>query len=183
MSRIPVHTLQDAPPDSRAALQQLSTAMGRTLNIHAAMAASPVVIGAYQGIRAAIGEHGTFDARTREAIALAVGNVDDCNYCQAVHTLSARKAGFSLEQTVQIRQGALPGDPKLAAMITLVREAAAGVGAVSDRTWDAARDAGWTRDQLAEAFAYLAVNLFTNYFNHYARTELDVPAAPAIPGS
>lgn len=29
-------------------------------------------------------------------------------------------------------------------------------------------------------FAHLAANLFTNYFNRYARTELDVPAAPAL---
>jgi len=31
-----------------------------------------------------------------------------------------------------------------------------------------------------EAFAHLAGNLFTNFFNHYARTDLDVPPAPPL---
>lgn len=42
----------------------------------------------------------------------------------------------------------------------------------------AALEAG--TEALAEAFAHVAVNLYTNYFNHYAGTELDVPAAPAL---
>lgn len=179
MPRIPVHTVQNAPAASRAALEQLSSAMGRTLNIHGEMAASPAVIGAYQGIGAAIREHGTFDARTREAIALTVGNVDGCDHCQAAHTLSARKAGFTIEQTLQIRRGQFDA-VRLAAMVTLVRESASHLGAVSTGTWQQAQEAGWTDAELAEAFAHVVANLFTNYFNHYAQTELDVPAAPAI---
>ncbi|WP_426999214.1 carboxymuconolactone decarboxylase family protein [Pseudarthrobacter sp. N5] len=40
---------------------------------------------------AAIAAHGSFDARTREAIALAVGNQNGCSYCQAAH--ASRPAG------------------------------------------------------------------------------------------
>lgn len=49
-----------------------------------------------------------------------------------------------------------------------------------EATWQAALDAGWTTDELAEASVYIAENLFTNYFNHYAVTELDLPAAPEL---
>ena len=113
--------------------------MGKLLNIHAGMAHSPAVIGAYAGIGTAIAAHGTFDARTREAIALAVGNQNGCDYCQAAHTLSARRAGLDDGQILQIRAG-----------------------------------------ELSEAFAHIAANLFTNYFNHYAGTELDLPPAPEL---
>jgi hypothetical protein len=68
----------------------------------------------------------------------------------------------------------------LAALLAVVREAAGNVGDVSDVTWKTALEAGWSDRQLTEAFAYLAVNLFTNYFNHYARTDLDVPSAPDV---
>ena len=34
---------------------------------------------------------GTFDARTREAIGLAVAVVDDCASCQAAHTAGGRR--------------------------------------------------------------------------------------------
>lgn len=56
------------------------------------------------------------------------------------------------------------------------------VGEVTDVTWKAALAAGWTETELAETFAHLVLNLFTNYFHHYVDTDLDLPAAPGIPG-
>jgi len=41
-----------------------------------------------------------------------------------------------------------------------------------------AQHAGWSDTELAELFAHVAANLFTNYFNHYAGTALDLPHAP-----
>lgn len=43
-------------------------------------------------------------------------------------------------------------------------------------------DAGWSTEQLAELFAHVPVNLYTNYFNHYAGTELDLPPVPPSGG-
>jgi AhpD family alkylhydroperoxidase len=180
MSRIPVQTLDTAPEQTRPTLERLTRRTGKLLNIHAEMAHAPVVLAAYAGITEALAKQSSFDARTREAIALAVGAQDGCDYCQAAHTPSAIKSGLSEAQTIAIRRGELAFDPKLAALLTVVREAAANVGEVSDATWTAAQQAGWSDVQLSEAFAHLAVNLFTNFFNHYARTDLDLAAAPAL---
>ena len=43
--------------------------------------------------------------------------------------------------------------------------------------WAAA--SGWNDEQLAEAFAYLGLTVFTSYFLNYAATELDIPADPS----
>ena len=180
MPRIPVHTVENAPENSREIAAKLEKKSGKLLNIHAGMAHAPAVIGAYNGISEAIAAHGTFDARTREAIALAVGNENGCDYCQAAHTLSGRKAGLSAEQSTAIRAGTVDFDQKLSALTGLVREAAANTGTVTDETWQAALAAGWSQQELAEAFAHIAANLFTNFFNHYAETVLDLPAAPAL---
>ena len=51
-------------------------------------------------------------------------------------------------------------------------------GEVSDGTWHTALDAGWSDRELTDAVASVVANFFTNYFNHYAGTELDLPAAP-----
>jgi len=59
-------------------------------------------------------------------------------------------------------------------------EQTAEVGAVQDSTWQSALDAGWTDAELTETSAHVALNLFTNYFNHLVRTDLDLPAAPAL---
>lgn len=37
-----------------------------------------------------------------------------------------------------------------------------------------ATEAGWGDDQLAEAYAYLGLAVFTGYFLNYAATELDL---------
>lgn len=79
-----------------------------------------------------------------------------------------------------IRAGRAAGDTKLDALLAVVREAAGQVGEVKDSTWEHALDSGWTEVELTEAFAHMAVNVFTNYFNHYVRTDLDVPQAPAV---
>ncbi|MER5388946.1 carboxymuconolactone decarboxylase family protein [Saccharopolyspora sp. NPDC002686] len=181
MPRIPVHTVDDAPEASKDELSALRAKVGKVLNIHGEMAHSPVVLAAYSGIQQAIAEHGTFDARTREAIALAVGAVDHCAYCQSVHTGSARKAGWTRDQTIALRAGEpIEGEEKLLALLGVAREAVSEVGVVDESTWQAALDAGWTTEELGELFSHIAVNLFTNYFNHYAQTELDIPAAPGL---
>jgi uncharacterized peroxidase-related enzyme len=182
MPRIPVHTTDNAPAASGETLRHLEKRFGKVLNIHGGMAHSPVVLETYAAINAAIAEHSTLDAPTREAIALAVGAVDDCTYCQSAHTMSAKAAGLTEEQTVAIRRGDADVEPRLAALLLVAREIAGEVGEVSDAAWDKALAAGWTDTELTEVFAHVAANLYTNYFNHLARTELDIPAAPALNG-
>ena len=180
MSRIPAHTLDNAPDQSRDTLAGLAKKVGKVLNMHAGMAHSPAVMAAHKGIGDAIASHGTLDARTRETIALALANENGCDYCESAHTLSGKAAGLSVDQTLAIRGNTIDFDHKLAAIAAVVREAAANTGTVSEVTWKKALEAGWTEQELAEAFAHLAANLFTNYFNHYAETDLDLPEAPAL---
>lgn len=74
MLRFPAHTPADAPRESRPALEQRKRGPGKVLNIYAEMAHAPVVPAVSSAIGTAIAEHGTCDARTRETIAVAVGN-------------------------------------------------------------------------------------------------------------
>jgi len=180
MPRIPVRTIDDAPEASRPALQALARRTGRVLNIYGEMAHAPAVVGAYHALHRALAEHGTLDARTREAIALAVSGVDRCDYCQSAHTISAQRAGLSAEQIAQRRSGEVSFDHRLAALVGVVRQVTANVGFVDDATWQAALDAGWSDEQLTEAFAHIVANMFTNYFNHMVGTELDIPPAPPL---
>jgi AhpD family alkylhydroperoxidase len=179
MTRTPVHTTDSAPEGSRDTLKVLEGRFGKVLNIHGAMAHSPAVLETYAAVQATLAEHSTFDAVTREAIALAVANEDRCSYCQAAHTAGAKAAGMSAEQALDVRRGRVE-DPRLAALLALVREQTSGVGHVQDSTWQAALDAGWTDAQLTETSVHVALNLFTDYFNHLVETDLDLPAAPEL---
>ncbi len=117
--------------------------------------------------------------RVREAIALTVGNVDECSHCQAAHTLAGKAARLSERETLDLRRGQ-HDDPKPAALVALAREQAADVGHVKDATWQTALDGGWIDSELTETSAVVALNLFTDYGNPLVQTDLDLPAAPAL---
>ena len=99
----------------------------------------------YQGIRQAIAKHGSFSAKTREAIAWAVGAVNGCAYCQSAHTAAARAAGWSLEDTVAIRAGTADPGPRLAPLLALAREIASSTGNVQDATGEVTGRRGRSR--------------------------------------
>lgn len=179
MPRIPVHTVDSAPEASRDQLKLLEATYGKVLNIHGEMAHAPAVLEGYAALQRIFVDLGTFDARTREAIALAVANADECAYCQAAHTGGGQMAGLSVEETVAIRRDEV-ADPKLAALLTLARQYTTKLGHVEDADWETALAAGWTDAQLAELSLHVTINQLTNYFNHFVGTELDLPEAPSL---
>ena len=48
-------------------------------------------------------------------------------------------------------------------------------GAINDQQLAAARTAGITDGEITEVVAHVALNVFTNYFNVLAQTEVDFP--------
>jgi hypothetical protein len=151
---------------------------GRLLNLHTQMANSPAVLASYLSLRQAVSGHGGLDRKTGAAIMLAVGQVDRSEYALAVSTQVALRAGWTNEETVTLRSGQT-ADPKLAKLLAVVQEAAVNAGRVDDKTWLAAKAVGWDDAQVVDAFAYVGLALYVDYFTNYARTALDVPAAPS----
>lgn len=182
MTRIPSHTIKDAPEAARGLLAEMTqfSPTGRLLSMHAQMAHSPAVLEAYTSIRRATDHHGTLDQRLRTGLMLATAAAAGSEYALAIITLLARRSGWQPDQIAALRSGAEVGEPRADALITVVREAAANSGRVSDAAWDRAVTAGCTDGDLAEAFAYLGLTVFTAYFLNYAGTELDVPAGPEV---
>lgn len=180
MPRVPVHTVESAPEAAKENLQALTERVGKTLNIFGEMAHAPVVLDTYVQLEGRLSSDSSLDQRTRAAMHLTVANVNECDYCQAAYTGQAKASGFSDEEAVAIRAGAVDGDPKLQTAVALAREIAANKGYVADATWNAALDAGWRDAQLLEVFVEVVRTILTNYFNHLVGTELDLPAAPSL---
>jgi alkylhydroperoxidase family enzyme len=183
MIRIPSHTIEDAPQASRPLLEDMLqfSPTGRLLNMHAQMAHAPAVLEAYVSIRRATARHGTLDQPVRTALMLVTAVADGNQYALAIISMLALRSGWHPEQVEALLAGKDLGEEKTDALVSVAREAAASSGRVSDATWARAAASGWNDEQLAEAFAYLGLTVFTSYFLNYAATELDVP--PAVPGS
>jgi carboxymuconolactone decarboxylase family protein len=176
MSRFPTHTIEDAPEGSRPLLQKIAQASptGRPLNVHAQMAHSPAVLAAYTSLRAATAEHGTLDPKVSWALNLASAASVGNDYMIGIASRFARMNGWTEAHIAALRTGMATGDAKIDALTRVVGEAAAHSGNVSDATWKAAQQIGWSDAQLAEAFAYLGLTVFTGYFLNYAQTDPDV---------
>jgi lactoylglutathione lyase len=179
-SRFPVRTLESAPVATRPvleALAQRSPIPGQPINLHKQMAYSPSVLLSYMAMRQALEDNAaTLDRKTRSAILLSVAAAEETGYTIALNSAIAAQAGWSESEIQGVRAGQ-PDDPHLAALLAVVRAVTRNVGRVDEATWQAARTAGWSEDQLAEAFAFAGLTHYVDAFANFAQSELDSPFA------
>ena len=178
MSRIPVHTLEQAPPASRALLESIvhASPTGRPLNMQAQMAAAPAVLSGYVSLRRAAEDHGSLDPKTRSAVMAVAGAVLDVEYVESITLMLAVRAGWTPEEVAKLCEGLGSDDPRLDSLLDVVTDAAADRGRVDGVTWERAVNQGWTTEQLTESFAYFAIALYSASFTNFAETELDLPS-------
>jgi hypothetical protein len=135
MSRIPTHSVEDAPAASRPLLQKIvqATPGGRPANLHAQMAHSPAVLTAYTSLRAVLAEHTKFDPNVGAALTLAAAAGVGNGYMVRIAIRLARMSGWDDEQVAALRSGTPTNQAKIDALAGLVREAAANSGNVTER--------------------------------------------------
>jgi alkylhydroperoxidase family enzyme len=165
-----------SPPPLRVLLAAAAPHVERPLALHRTLARSPTALAAYVGLREALAEHSTLELKTRAAVMLTVATSDRSAYSQAVNSMLAQRGGWEDAEIAAIRSGRAVGDPQIDALLGVARETADQRGHVSEPTWQAALAAGWTEEQLAEAFASIGLALYADYFLHYAGVELDLAA-------
>ncbi len=152
--------------------------LGLVPNITRAMANSPAVLEGYLGLSGALGK-GSLSAKSREQIALAVGQANRCDYCLAAHSAIGKMVGLTPDQILDSRRGTAI-DPKTDAVIRFARKVVDERGQVSDADIAEVRAAGLDDGAIAEVVANVALNIFTNYFNHVAETDIDFPKVEPI---
>ena len=130
MSRIPAHTVDDAPEASRALLQHAIqfSPTGRPLNLHAQMAHSPAVLVAYSAIRQATAEHGTVGPKVSSALMLATATTVGNDYVVAITSRLAGRLGWAVDEVAALRSGNSVGNHTIDVLTDLIREAAANAG-------------------------------------------------------
>lgn len=178
MSRINAINHQEAQGRTRELLDGVKTKLGRVPNLLATLAVSPAALEGYVSLSGAVAG-GALSAQDRERIALAVAQQNGCEYCLAAHSALGKMAGLNPKELVDSRHGH-SDDPASGALLSFVRSALDNRGRVGDDEVAEAREAGLTDEQLAEAIANIALNVFTNYFNNFVETQVDFPAAPEL---
>lgn len=173
MSRLNIVNPETATGRAAELLGAVKANMGAVPNLTKVMANQPAVLDAFLGLGDALSK-GSFDPKTREAIALTVAGRNQCDYCASAH--SAISQSLKVDQAeIDLRLKGQSSDEKLTALLTFANAIVDKRGLVSDQDLDAVRNAGYDDGAIAEVTAHVAANILTNYINHVAQTDIDFP--------
>jgi uncharacterized peroxidase-related enzyme len=177
MSRLPIPARDDAPAASKPILDAVHAQLGVVPNLFRLVSASPAALAGMTSLSGALTK--ALDVKTRERIAIAVAEVNGCDYCLAAHSyIGVNLARITPEEVALNRKGG-SSDAKADAAVRFAVKVAQSRGKVADADIAAVKAAGFGDAQVIEIVALVAENFLTNLINNVARTDVDFPAIPA----
>jgi uncharacterized peroxidase-related enzyme len=179
MSRIPTPaTIADAPAKAQPLLDAVKAQLGVVPNMFRLISNSPQTLEAYLGVSGALGK-GALPAATRERIALAVAEVNGCDYCLSAHTYLGKNLAKLDDAEITANRNGASNDPKADAAVRFAAKLARQRGQISDADLSGLKLAGYSDAQVLEIVMHVAINTFTNYVNEALGTEIDFPVVTA----
>jgi len=179
MSRIPTPaTIGDAPAKSQPLLEAVNKQLGVVPNIFRLISTSPQALEGYLSLSGALGK-GALPSATRERIALAVAEVNGCNYCLSAHTYLGKNLAHLDDAEITANRGGASNDPKADAAVRFAAKVARDRGHVSEGDLSAIKLAGYSDARVIEIVLHVALNTWTNYFNEVFKTDIDFPVVEA----
>jgi uncharacterized peroxidase-related enzyme len=180
MSRIPTPaTTSAAPAASKPLLDAVNAQLGFVPNLFRVVSHSPAALQGYLGMSGALAR-GTLPGATRERIALAVAQINDCQYCLSAHTALGTSVAKLSDAEVAANRRGTSLDAHADAAVRFAAKIARERGHVSDEDVQEVRRAGYDDAQIVEIVQHVALNTWTNYLNEVAKTEIDFPVARAL---
>ena len=177
MTRLTQLTDDAASPAAAELFGAIKSKVGMVPNLYRVLANEPAALAANLGLNEALGK-GSFDAKTREAIALVTAGANECDYCASAHTAISQSLKVEPAE-ISARLRGKSSDPKVAAILSFANAVIEKRGLVSNDDLTAARDANLTDGEIVETIANVVANIFTNYVNHVAETDIDFPEVKA----
>ena len=178
MNRIAQLDPQTTTGPAKALFEGVQGKLGVVPNLIRVLGNAPAALKGYLNFSAALAD-GSFTPKVREQIALAVAETNQCAYCLSAHTFIAGRLGLTQQDLDDARQ-ANAADKRTDAILKLAHSIVVQRGELGATGLEQARNAGLTDGEIVETVAHVALNIFTNYFNHVAGTAVDFPEAPAL---
>lgn len=179
MPRLPTPaSIEASPAASQPLLQAVKKQLGVVPNLFRLVGNSPAALEGYLGLNGALAK-GALEAPTRERIALAVSEINGCNYCLSAHSYLGKNLAKLSDAEIAANRGGGSADPKADAAVGFAVKLVNARGHVSDADIKAVKDAGHTDAQVIEIVLHVALSTLTNYVNEVAKTEIDFPVVTA----
>ncbi len=180
MSRISAPaTTADAPAAAQGLLDAVKKQLGTVPNLFRTVSLSPAALEGYLGMMGALGK-GVLPAATRERVALAVAEINGCDYCLSAHAYLGKHVAHLDDAEMTANRNGTSNDPKADAAVHFAAVVTRNRGRVSDDDLAAVRAAGYSDAQIIEIVQHVALNVWTNYINLVAGTAIDFPVVSAF---
>lgn len=173
MPRIQKVTQDQATENVAHLLHAVKAKRGMVPNMFATLARSPAALEGYLAFSESLSK-GRLSARQREVIALVVAQKNQCGYCLAAHSAISKRIGMD-DAAILLARAGKSTDPVEQGLANLSIDLIETGGDLSDAGMKALHEAGVDDEMLLEAVANVAINLFTNYSNRLAQTDIDFP--------
>jgi uncharacterized peroxidase-related enzyme len=179
MPRLPTPvSIEASPAAAQPLLRAVKKQLGVVPNLFRVVANSPAALEGYLGLNGALGK-GELEAATRERIALAVAEVNGCDYCLSAHSYLGKNLAKLSEAEIAANRDGSSTDAKADAAVRFAVKLVKTRGHVSDADVQAVKKAGYSDAQVIEIVLHVALNTLTNYVNEVAKTEIDFPVVTA----
>ncbi len=178
MSRLKKINPDEVTGKTKELLSAVKSKMGMIPNLLRIYANAPAALEAYLNFSGAL-QQGVLNAQEREQISLVVSEANQCKYCLSAHTALGKMVGLKENEIFEARRGKST-DERISAMLKFALVIVEKRGFASNEDLEEARAAGLSDEEVVEVVANVAYNIFTNYFNHIADTDIDFPLAEPL---
>lgn len=179
MSRIAMPaSIEASPTASQPFLEAVKKMLGSVPNLFRMVGNSSAALEGYLGLNGALSK-GKLDAKTRERIALAVAEINGCNYCLAAHTYLGKNLAKLDDVEIAANRNGGSNDTKADAAVRFAATIARTRGHIADSDLQAVKLAGYSDAEIVEIVAHVALNTLTNYVNNVTGTDIDFPMVSA----
>lgn len=178
MRTFEVPTRDQVAPAAQGIFDNLQKQAGMVPNLYATIGYSANALESYLNFQGAQAK-GSFNAKEREAVFLAVSQVNGCAYCQAAHTALGKMNGFTEEETIELRQ-AKSENPRLNAIVALAADITASHGKPAEENVENFFLQGFDNAALIDLISLVADKTLANYVHNITQITVDFPAAQPI---
>ncbi|MES2276584.1 MAG: carboxymuconolactone decarboxylase family protein [Bacteroidota bacterium] len=177
MKTIAVPTREQVSPANQVLFDNLHKAIGSVPNLFAVYAHSEHALGTYLAFS---GAKTSLRAKEKEVVNLIVSQVNGCAYCLAAHTALSKMQGFTDEQILEIRKGAISFDSKLDALVKVAKSITENKGHADEQLVADFFAAGYNEGSLIDVVMVVGDKTITNYIYALTSIPVDFPEVPAI---
>ena len=175
---INIPTRDQVDATAQGIFDNLQKQLGTVPNLYATIGYSSDALSNFLAFSSKAGSN-SFTRKEKEAIDLAVSEVNGCTYCLAAHTALGKLAGFTEEETIQLRAGTIE-NPRLRAITQLAANIAQNRGKAEDTLVQAFFNQGFNEKALIDLLSAVAAITFTNYVHGTTKVQVDFPAAQTL---